>query len=237
VDRLFTAIEQAFGRSTLVIAIVLFIAYFLGEGFSKLLLSVRDFSSEKRRLEREKQVLEVLKLRCDIEALKKTHGLDYIELPELKPFVAESQGKKTAVPLARALVEFLMMQGVGGRILLLTLMFPLQFISVFLTTSFFVLTVPELARAGRFHSALSEVLIVSAIYVIVVGTTGYLGFYVVKRRLAVRAARVSRMATVVAVASAIVCAVALTAALRREERVIPAHQFTEPPQPTQLQRP
>lgn len=198
-DRLFTTIEQTFGALTLRIAVVLFVLYFLGEGFSKLLLSVRDVSSKRRKMEHEKSMLEIVKLRCDIEALKKAHGLD-IELPELNSALFEPKRKETPVPLARSFADFLTTLGKPGTVLLLLFGFILQFVSLFgagnLMISIVIILRSDLTASRQFPVFL-------ALNILVIITTGYLGFYVIRRRLALRVPRLSLAATVASAVSAI----------------------------------
>lgn len=197
-ESVFKAIEQTFGAVMLKVAVVLFLLYFLGEGFSKLVLSVRGFSSGRRRLEREKSLLEVLKLRCDIEAVKKVHGLDHITLPTQDPLDFEPRVKQASAPLARSFTEFLATLGGLGTVLLTILAFVLQVISVF------ALGVVGLGVIDLWSGQLrgNDIKVVVGA-VVMGGIAAYLGFFVVRRRLTLRAPRISLGATIAAVGSAV----------------------------------
>jgi hypothetical protein len=60
----------------------------------------RDISARHRQFDEEKRRLELLKLRYEIEAIKKQHGLgDVADLPELPPLEETGQASPKAEPL------------------------------------------------------------------------------------------------------------------------------------------
>ncbi len=89
---IFDLIEKVFGAAMLKTAAAAVVVYFATLGLFKLAESLRSFSRHKRIVEREKSSLEILKLRYEIEAIRKTHSL-----PELIAIELEAKPEESAL--------------------------------------------------------------------------------------------------------------------------------------------
>jgi hypothetical protein len=211
-EALLKAIEQTLGLVALRVVLAALAVYIVWEAVLRLWQSIRRFSSERGRLEREKSLLEVLKLRCEIETLKKAHGLDHIELPPWEPLEFQPRAKQGAAPLARLFTEFLSRLGWLGTVTLSLLAFVLQFTGI-VAAVIWVAGVVDLVIGGNPNSFNRSNLLIGVGFLVVCLTTGYLGFVVVRRRLALRAPKLSIGVTITVVVTAMVLSWAMFASL------------------------